>query len=122
MATSELNAKNFIRISLINWSLAVPFLLLFSWPYYFFARLMEFHTLIVLPGALLFGLPFMITLLHGHVTLALGAAHRDRYYEFLTSFPFTYGLLFHPIIIRTRFRLTVLSASVALFLFGVAMG
>jgi len=122
MATSELNAKNFIRISLINWSLAVPFLLLFSWPYYFFARLMEFHTLIVLPGALLFGMPFMITLLHGHVTLARGAAHRDRYYEFLTSFPFTYGLLFHPIIIRTRFRLTVLSASVALFLFGVAVG
>ena len=122
MAASELTTQNYIRISLINWAMSVPLLLLFSWPFYFFARLMEFHTLIVLPGALLFALPFMITLLHGHVTLALGVAHRDSYYRFLGTVPFSYGLLFHPMIIRTRFRLGLLLSAVALFLFGLAVG
>ncbi|MFO7846336.1 MAG: hypothetical protein R6V27_07235 [Balneolaceae bacterium] len=105
MAGTELSENNYLRICFINWALSVPILLIFAWPYFFLCEFYQIPKIITFPGAIIFALPFMLTILHGHVTMAVGAAHRDHYYSWLQSHPFTYGLLFHPIIIKTRFRL-----------------
>lgn len=118
MPSSELSEKNYRRICFINWALAVPVLLIFSWPYYLLARLLEMHNLIALIGSVTFALPFMLTILHGHVTMALGAVHRHHYYEWLQGYPFTYGVLFHPIIISTRLRLTLYVVSMVFLAIG----
>ncbi|MFU8813532.1 MAG: hypothetical protein ACNA78_11250 [Balneolaceae bacterium] len=118
MSSSELNERNFMRICFINWALSFPLLLLFSWPYFLLCELYAIPRMVAIPGSLIFALPFMLTILHGHVTLAVGALHRKEYYNWLQGFPLTYGLLFHPIIIRTRFRLVLF----ALSLFILAVG
>jgi len=91
--------------------MSVPLLLIFSWPYYFFCHELGINRIATLAGSITFALPFMFTILHGHVTMALGAVHRHHYYNWLQGFPFTYGLLFHPIIISTRFRLILFGVS-----------
>ncbi len=116
MAYSELSVKNFKRICLINWSLTLPMMLLFAWPFFLFARWTSVHEYIAYTGAFFFALPFMITVLHGHVTMALGALHRHHYYKWLTLYPFTWGFMFRSMMFRTRFRLTLLFfASLILF-------
>jgi hypothetical protein len=109
--SSELNEKNYRRITLINWSLTVPLLLIFAWPYYFICELASIVKYISYPGSILFAIPFMLTILHGHVTMALGTLHRHHYYRWLSKKPFTFGLLFHEILISTRFRLSLLVLS-----------
>lgn len=121
MNQQELNLKNFKRIHLINWLLCIPLLLLFTWPYIYIARFTGLKDFFTYSGAAFFAVPFMITILHGHVTMALGSAHRHHYYEWLTETPLTYGLLFYPIMIRTRLRLILLTASFVLFLTGFAL-
>ncbi len=111
MTTSELNERNYKRISLINWLLCVPLTILFAWPYLFLAKVMDIETYTAYAGALLFSIPFMITILHGHVTMALGSAHRHHYYEWLEENSLTYGLFFHPTFTRTRFRLILVVLS-----------
>jgi len=118
MASSELSEKNFLRICFINWALSVPILLIFAWPYFFMCELLSLPKVVSFPGSILFALPFMLTLLHGHVTMAVGATHRSHYYDWLQNYPFTYGLLFHPMIIKTRFRLVLFFTSVALITIG----
>ena len=114
----ELSPKNFKRICLINWLLSVPFFVLFAWPYWYLANFAGIQKIITYVGCMLFSIPFMITILHGHVTMALGEAHREHYYDWLHKHPLTYGLLFHPVMMRTRFRLILLVISVLLFLAG----
>ena len=116
--TQELNPSNFKRISIINWMLSVPFFLLFAWPYWYLANLSGMEQFIVYAGCSLFSIPFMITILHGHVTMALGEAHRHHYYDWLSKKPLTYGLFFHPMMMRTRFRLILLVISILLFVVG----
>ncbi len=118
MASTELNEKNYLRICFINWALSVPLLLIFAWPYFIISELFSIPKVISFPGAILFGLPFMLTLLHGHVTMAVGAVHREHYYNWLQNYPLTYGLLFHPIVVKTRFRLTLFFTSIILFAAG----
>lgn len=118
---SELNPKNFKRISVINWMLCIPLLLLFTWPYIYIGRYAEMKDFFVYSGAAFFAVPFMITILHGHVTMALGNAHRHHYYKWLNEHPLTHGLLFHSMMMRTRFRLTLLTASLLLFLVGYVL-
>jgi hypothetical protein len=115
---SELNEKNYRRICFINWALFLPLMLIFAWPYHFISDHLGLERMIAMPGSFLFALPFMITILHGHVTLALGFTHRHHYYSWLQKFPFTYGLLFHPLIVRTRFRLSLLVISFLLVAVG----
>lgn len=115
---SELNTSNYKRIFWINCALTVPLLAFFAWPYIIFAHLTAISSLIYYPGALLFSIPFTLTLLHGHVTLALGSAHRHHYYKWLNEHPLTYGLLFHPMFTSTRFRLVVLALSTIIFVVG----
>lgn len=118
MSTSELSESNYRRIAYINWALSVPLLLIFSWPFYFLCEIFHIHKAMSFPGSIIFGLPFMLTILHGHVTMALGAAHRHHYYSWLKDRPLTYGLLFHSIIISTRFRLFLFFLSVVILLIG----
>lgn len=118
MSSHELNEHNYRRIAFINWALSVPLLLIFAWPYFFLSELLYIHKAISFPGSIIFGLPFMFTILHGHVTMALGAAHRHHYYNWLSKFPFTFGLLFHSVIISTRFRLLLFFLSLLLLSVG----
>lgn len=114
----ELSPKNFKRISIINWMLSVPFFVLFSWPYLYLSEFAGLEKAIAYAGCIFFSVPFMITILHGHVTMALGEAHRDHYYNWLNDQPLTFGLFFHPVMMRTRFRLVLLIISVILFCAG----
>ncbi|MDR8392118.1 hypothetical protein NC796_13270 [Aliifodinibius sp. S!AR15-10] len=118
MPHSELSEYNFKRISLINWGLCFPLILLFGWPFLFLCSYFKIEQVFAFPGAFLFSLPFLFTILHGHVTMALGASHRHHYYEWLTENPYSYGILFHNLFTKTRFRLALLAASVILFAWG----
>lgn len=118
MSTSELSESNYRRIAFINWALSVPLLLIYAWPFYFICEIFGVHKAISFPGSIIFALPFMLTILHGHVTMALGASHRRHYYSWLAEFPLTYGLLFHSVIISTRFRLFLFLLSMILLLIG----
>lgn len=114
----ELNPRNYKRIWVLNWLMSIPFLILFSWPYIYLAEFAGFENIIAYAGCVFFSAPFMITILHGHVTMALGEVHRYHYYDWLREHPLTYGLLFHPVMRKTRFRLVLLTVSMILFLSG----
>ena len=103
----EFEPANYRRISMINWILTPPLLILFSWPYLYLAESLGVHQGFMYPGAFFFSVPFAVTILHGHVTMALGSVHRDYYYQWLQANPYSFGLLYHPIWIKTRFRLTL---------------
>lgn len=118
MTKSELSRRNYKRISIINWLLCVPLLLLFAFPYIKIAGFLNIEKIIVYLGALLFSLPFMLTILHGHVTMALGSVHRHHYYRWLEENTLTYGLFFHPMFTRTRFRLILVVSSGILLVIG----
>lgn len=108
---SELSPSNFKRISLINWVLSVPLIVLFAWPYYYAAKLIGIGEAFRYLGAFIFSLPFTLTIIHGHVTMALGAFHRLSYYHWLTDHPFSFGLFYSDLLISTRFRLILLIVS-----------
>ena len=110
----ELSENNFRRINLINWILAPAMLFLFAWPYYLLCNILDLHPWISYTGALIFAAPFMMTILHGHVTMAMGAVHRHHYYDWLWNHPFSYGLFFHPVMFRTRFRLSLVITGLCL--------
>lgn len=121
MNNSELSRKNFKRINFINWLLSLPFFVLFSWPYWYLASFAGVASIITYIGCIFFSIPFMITILHGYVTMTLGEAHRHHYYDWLDERPLTYGLLYHPMIMRTRFRLILLVGSLLLFIAGLLL-
>lgn len=114
----ELNPKNYKRISLINWLLCVPLIVLFAVPYLSIAAFLNANMGISYAGALLFSFPFCLTILHGHVTMALGSLHRNHYYEWLGNNTLTYGLFFHPMFTSTRFRLILLIVSIVILGLG----
>ena len=118
MSNSELSERNFKRIHAVNWLISLPLLLLFAWPYHFACSLLHIDPVVSGIGSLVFAAPFMITILHGHVTMALGQPHRHHYYKWLSSHPLSYGLLFHEIMPRTRFRIILLIVSMTLMLTG----
>lgn len=115
---SELSEKNYKRINFINWALTVPIMLLFAWPYYYSSTLLGIEDFFKYPGAFVFAAPFMLTILHGHVTMALGSVHRNYYYQWLEDNPLSYGFFFHPVFVRTRFRLTLILTSLVIFVVG----
>jgi hypothetical protein len=116
---SELSETNYKRISVINWLLALPLMTLFAWPYFYIAGRLSLDIALKYIGAFAFAIPFMFTILHGHVTMALGSVHRHHYYKWMTcEKPLTYGLFFHPIFVKTRFRLILLVISLLLLPIG----
>ena len=116
---SELDKQNFKKICLINGVTCIPLLILLSWPYYYAGLISDLSPIIMYPGAFLFALPFTLTILHGIVTVSIGSIQRDYFYEWLQQRPYSYGLLFHPILVSTRFRLSILFASILLLLIGI---
>tara|TARA_R110002096_G_scaffold97821_2_gene218032 strand:- start:1019 stop:1384 length:366 start_codon:yes stop_codon:yes gene_type:complete len=119
---SELSESNYKRISIINWILSIPLLVLFAWPYYYAAKLLGIDETMRYIGAFIFTIPFVLTILHGHVTMALGSAHRYLYYQWLEIHPFTFGVFFHPITVKTRFRLIFLIVSLLFLPVGYLLG
>jgi hypothetical protein len=120
---SELTESNYKRISIINWLLTVPMMVLFAWPYYYGAELAGLDVFARYAGAFVFAVPFMLTILHGHVTMALGTVHRHHYYDWMTNDkPLTYGLFFHPNFVKTRFRLILLMVSLLILPVGYLIG
>jgi hypothetical protein len=99
--------------------MTVPLMLIFAWPYFYFCELYGIDRVFAFTGSFMFAIPFMITILHGHVTMALGTAHRKYYYTWIQEHPNTFGLLFHPVLIRTRFRLIMFVLSILLVLVGL---
>lgn len=118
MTNSELSEKKFKRICVINWLLSIPLLVLFGGPYLFMGQYLEIHPQLAYAGALIFSVPFTLTILHGHVTIALGSLHRHHYYNWLDKKALTYGLFFHPVFASTRFRLILVVCSIVLLLGG----
>lgn len=121
MASSELRESNFKRIFFINWFLIPLLFLIFSWPYYYFSLLFHLQGYFPVAGSILFAFPFVLTILHGHVTMALGVPHRYLFYNWLDDHPLTYGLFFHDIFISTRFRLLLLASSFLIFGLNILM-
>lgn len=121
MHQAELSERNYRRISWINTVLTPPLFVLFAWPYMFFGLWFEFPEVLLYPGIFCFSLPFTLTILHGHVTIALGALHRDHYHEWLTKHSRSYGFLIRPVFFSTRFRLTLLLLSLAILLAGILL-
>ena len=119
---SELSDSNFKRISFINWILSVPLMVLFAWPYYYAAKLVGMQESFRYLGAFLFALPFMMTILHGHVTMALGSSHRENYYKWLIDHPYSFGLFFSRFEVSTRFRLILLIISLIFLPVGYVLG
>ncbi len=118
MSRRELDPRNYRRICWINWALSPPLTILFSWPYIYIGEILGIQSGVLFPGALFFSVPFTVTILHGHVTMALGSVHRDYYYEWLKSYPYSFGLLYHPIWIKTRFRLILFYMGLAFLFLG----
>lgn len=94
-------------------------MLIFAWPYFYFCELYGVNRFIAFTGSFMFAIPFMITILHGHVTMALGTAHRKYYYDWIQQHPLSFGLLFHPALISTRFRLIMIILSILLIPVGL---
>ncbi len=99
--------------------LALPTMVLFAWPYFHVSGWLSLDIGLKYIGTFIFAIPFMFTILHGHVTMALGSVHRHLYYEWMTrERPLTFGLFFHPIFVKTRFRLILLIISLILLPLG----
>lgn len=114
----ELSERNFRRISWINILLTPPLLLLFAWPYAILGLWFEFPEFWLYTGAFLFAFPLSLTIIHGHVTPALGALQRSHYYEWLTRRRWGFGFWIKPAFFATRFRLIPLIISLFMLLAG----
>lgn len=117
--SDELNSRNFKRISLINWLISGPLLILFAWPYLIIAGSIGIHELIIVAGSLLFAIPFSLTIIHGHISVAVGPLHRDSYYYWQQNRKGLLKWAFHPELFRTRIRLGMIFSSLAFLLIGV---
>ena len=118
MNRSELSEKNFKRITVTNWTISIPLIFLFAWPYLYICRFMNIEVMLAYAGSVLFAVPFMTTIVHGNVTMALGSVHRNHYYDWLADQNLTYGLFFSRLFIRTRFRLVMIVISLLLMAVG----
>ncbi len=121
MNSSELTRQNFRKICLINSALFIPLLFLLSWPYYYAGSLFNLPVILLQSGAVLFGLPFTFTILHGIVTVSIGSIQRTYFYKWLGDHPYSYGFLFHPLFVSTRFRLILILTSILLFIIGLTL-
>ena len=117
----ELSDQNFRRISWINIFLIPPLMILFAWPWSILGIWLEFTEVLLYIGMFCFAFPFSLTILHGHVTIALGALHRNKYYEWLKNHRWSYGFLIRPFFFSTRFRLSLLFFSFGILLTGVML-
>ncbi len=118
MKVSEINEKNFKRIYRINWILCGPLLLIFSWPYLIIGEMAELPLLFLLTGSLFFAVPFTLTVLHGHISVALGTLQRGLYYEWQKKKVGFFKYPFHPVLFMTRMRIVMIGFSLIFFSIG----
>lgn len=116
---NELTHTNYKRISLINWCLTPLLMFFFSWPFFRLGAMAHSNLFFNYSGSLLFAFGFALTILHGHVSVAIGSLHRHLYYEWLMENRFTYGFLFLNYMTKTSFRLSVIFLAFLLQLFGI---
>ena len=116
--SSELSVRNYKRIFWINLLISIPLFVFFAWPYYQMGIMLQDPDFILIPGMVLFSIAFTFTVLHGHVTMSLGIPHRAHYYQWLINRNWSYGLFFHPIFSRTRFRLILVLTSLIFLSIG----
>jgi TRAP-type mannitol/chloroaromatic compound transport system permease small subunit len=114
----ELNKANYKRIYKINWLICGPLLLLFAWPYLLLAEMIQVPDLLGLTGSIFFSIPFTLTVLHGHISVAVGSLHRTRYYNWQTNLPGIFKYPFHPVLFRTRIRLAIIGVSLTILFIG----
>ena|SRR5690606_3363576 len=110
----ELTINNFKRIYKLNWIMSGPILILFAWPYYILAQLLDLLIFNTILGSILFATPFTLTILHGHISLALGPLQRDNYYKWQQNKKGIAKLTFHPVLFTTRVRLSIIVISLIL--------
>ncbi len=115
----ELSEQNYGRISWINLLLIPPIFMLFALPYAMFGLWFNFPEILLYMGTFCFAFPFTMTIIHGHVTIALGALQRIQYYEWLVRHPWGFGFWLRPIFFSTRFRLILLLISFTALVAGV---
>lgn len=107
----ELTISTYKRIYFTNCFLTIPLIVLFAWPYFYLTMLSGLGVVFQYIGAFVFSIPFMLTIMHGLVTISLGTVHRHHYYNWMLDNPLTWGLLFHPMFVKTRFRIIMLIIS-----------
>lgn len=115
----ELSEQNFRRISWINILLTPPLFILFSWPYAMIGLWFELRELWLYTGTFLFAFPLVQTIIHGHVTIALGALQRSHYHEWLKRRKWAMGFWIRPLFFTTRFRLILLILSLGMLVSGI---
>jgi len=116
---NELTHNNYKRISIINWSLAPLLMFFFSWPFFRLGEMAHSNFILNYAGSLLFAFGFSLTILHGHVSIAIGSLHRHLYYQWLSENKFTYGFLFLNFMTRTSVRLSFILVAVLFQLAGI---
>lgn len=116
---NELTDNNFKRISVINWSLAPLLMFFFSWPFFRLGEMADSNIYFNYAGTLLFAFGFSLTILHGHVSVAIGSLHRHLYYKWLTENKFTYGFLFTNFMTKTSVRLSFILIAVFFQIAGI---
>jgi hypothetical protein len=118
----ELSEQNFRRISWINILLTPLLLILFAWPYAVIGLWFDFPETWLYAGTFLFAFPLTLTIIHGHVTIALGALQRSHYSRMAGTPPLGIRILWiRPIFFTTRFRLILLIISLVMLISGVMM-
>lgn len=121
MSNKELTETNYNRIYRLNWLISGPLLVILGWPYLLLAEVLELNFLSALLGALFFSVPFSLTILHGHISVAVGTLHRDRYYAWQNTKTGVYKYTFNPVLFTTRVRLILISLSILILVLGLIL-
>jgi len=116
---NELTDQNYKRISIINWCLTPLLMFFFSWPFYRLGLMASSNLFFNYIGSILFALGFSLTILHGHVSVAIGSLHRHLYYEWLTQNRLTYGFLFVNFMTKTSVRLSLIVLALLVQITGI---
>lgn len=108
----EINPRNFRRVSVINWLLTGPSLLFFGWPYLRLSEVLGANDVAAWVGAGLFSISFTLTVVHGHISLAVGDLHRIEFHQWTRKRRHPWRLAYHPVLFQYRTRLALLALSV----------
>ena len=112
----ELTVTNFNRIYKLNWIISGPILFMFAWPYYMLSQNLDQQIYFSMVGCFLFSIQFTLTILHGHISVAIGPLHRNNYYKWQQNKKGVAKLAFHPILFSTKTRLILLVLSLILLI------
>jgi hypothetical protein len=120
MGNYELDTKNFSRIFRLNWLIAGPVLLLFAWPYLLVCQHFGVDRLLNLVGAFFFSMPFCLTIVSGHIAVAVGPLHFQRYFEWQQNLPGILKFAFHPVLFKTEYRLSAFAISLLILVISIS--